>query len=340
MALMDFESSDSTQARLDPLGNPMPDSGSAAYPLPSPPTAQVPLQGDTAGGLPSWYNQGQVDSWYQSELGRPATNPDAGTGGHYGMEHAGAGSMDAIYGIIHNSPEAQAHRTQTTGTSIAPRDTGQTDPSQQLLSQYALDRFNQRLNPNPNSGTSMYETYARQLFDTLKGPAYSDADAQTLKANAYDGMEQERSSTKQRYMEELSRRGIPPSSGVALQGLIKIDNHFAGLRTQVERGFATQAMEAQRQNQIQALSVAAQLAAEEEGRQSDALQFAMLPYQLQNDSFSRNLQLVNAGGSPMSALSGLLGVANYGQGVNTQNQSNRASSANALGQYLSFLLGL
>lgn len=66
--------------------------------------------------LPAWWNQGQVDQWFNQLLGRPEVNPDSSylgheTGGHYGQELAGgAKSMDDVYNIIYNSQEGQAHR--------------------------------------------------------------------------------------------------------------------------------------------------------------------------------------------------------------------------------------
>lgn len=304
------------------------------------PTASVPAESSASSAsnpwsLPSWWDPGfqsQVDSLYQSAQGRPATNPDATylgreTGGHYGMDLAPLGSKDAVLKAITagGAPPASA-----------PAQTGYEDPGTNQLLQYLQDRFKSLMNPQAGSGQSIYEQYARELMAKLQQPAYSDADAQVLKANAYDSMEQERSQTKQRYMETLSRRGILPSSGIALDGLIKIDNHFDGLRAQVDRGFATQAMEAQRQNDLTALQVAAQLASSENGRMNNAYQFAYAPYQLNNDAFGRNLQLVNAGGSPYSFLNSLVGAGNYGQAVNQQ----QANNIGSLMQYIGFIMGM
>lgn len=127
--------------------------------------------------MPAWWNQQQVNQWYVDELGRPAVNPDttyAGqeTGGNYGMEHAGAGSLADVYGTIHNSPEAAAYReskNKPPPTTAAPEPqspysggggSGQLDD---LISQL-MNQFSQS-----NSWLAEDRAQRKQWADYLKG---------------------------------------------------------------------------------------------------------------------------------------------------------------------------
>lgn len=185
------------------------------------------------------------------------------------------------------------------------------DPASALLENYALDQFGNRINPNPTSGTALYEKYARELMDTLRQPVYSPQDEAILKTKATNAIMQERDQTKQRWLEELQARGIPPSSGVALDGLQRIESHFEGLRTTAEAQFASDAIGQTRANRLQVLNTAGQLSQEEEARLQDAGNYARVPYDLQDRAFQRNLQLVGAGGSPSDLTSNALGIANF-----------------------------
>lgn len=201
------------------------------------------------------------------------------------------------------------------------------DPASNRLAQYALDQYGRRMNPDPNSGTALYEKYARQLMDTLQQPVYSPQDESILKTRASDAIEQERSATKQRWIQELSARNIPLSSGVALDGLQRIENQFNGLRTQAEAQFATDAIAQTRQNRLQVLDTAGNLASEEEGRRQDAGNYARVPYDLQNQAFQRNLQVVNAAGSPADLAGTALGIAGFNRDSSQLNASNALARA-------------
>src|SRR5438132_4470898 len=225
-----------------------------------------------------------------------------------------------------------------------------TDPASALLENYALDRFGQRMNPAPTSGTAMYEQYAKQLVDTLKSPVYSPQDEAVLKTKATNAIMAERDQTKQRWLEELSARGIAPSSGVALDGLQRIEQHFEGLRTTAEAQFAANAIDQTRAQRFQALDTLGQLSQEQEGRLTDAGNFARVPYDLSNQAFNRNLQLVGAGGSPSDLYGNAMTLAQFQNNSALQRaqlalQQQAYSSGNsqamtaALLQYLGYLFG-
>ena len=213
------------------------------------------------------------------------------------------------------------------------------DSSQRLIEDYALDRFHQRQNPDPNSGTALFEKYARELIDTLKQPVYSPEDEAVLKSKAVNTIEGERTQTKQRWLEELNRRGIAPSSGIALQGLLDIDNHFNTARNTFETSFAADAVSATRANRVQVLDTYGQLADSEESRLREAGTYAAMPYGLQNDAFQRNLQLVGLGGNPSNFINSLLGIQEAGMQADYYRSSNRAALSAGLLQYLGYVYG-
>lgn len=184
-----------------------------------------------------------------------------------------------------------------------------TDPNARLIEDYALDRFRSLLNPPQDSGTALFEQYAKELIETLKQPVYSPEDEAVLKGRALDSIETERGATKQRWVEEMSRRGISPQSGLYLDGLLKIDNHFATARTVFEREFAAGAIDQTRQQRFQVLNTLGTLAGSEEARLTNALTYATIPKQLSDNAFQQGLQLVGAGGNPTSLLSSALAIA-------------------------------
>ena len=211
------------------------------------------------------------------------------------------------------------------------------DPTQRLIEDYALNRQQHLTNPDPNSGTALFEKYARELIETLRGPVYSPQDEAVLKTRATDAIESERSATKARWMEVLSMRGITPSSGVALDGLLKIENHFNSARTVFEREFAADAINATRAQRVQALDTTGQLADSEEGRLREAGTYAAMPYGLEEDAFQRNLQMMGMGGSPSQMIQSLLGIQSAGQQSDALRSSNRAALSSGLLQYLGYM---
>lgn len=213
------------------------------------------------------------------------------------------------------------------------------DPSQRLIEDYALDRFRQLQNPDPNSGTALFEKYARKLIDTLRGPVYSAGDEAVIKGKALDTIMGEQDRTIQQWMEQLSRRGIPPSSGPALEGIRQIQDHYKRLRTQVEADFARDAIAQTRTQRQQVLSTAGQLAGSEQSRLNAAGTYAAMPYGLTQDAFQRNLQLVGAGGNPASLVQSLLGVANANQASDYYSSQQRQQLAGGLLQLLGYMTG-
>lgn len=173
-----------------------------------------------------------------------------------------------------------------------------TDPSQQLLESYALNRFQQLQNPDPNSGTALYESYAKQLVDQLKAAPYTQGDEAAIKAGAYNQINQDEATTTQQWMQEMAKRGIPPSSGVALQGIQNIKQQFNQSRASVDQQFATNAIGMSQANRTNALGVLGNLATSENTRLNAAGTYAAIPYNMTQTAFGNNLAAVQAGGNP------------------------------------------
>lgn len=259
-----------------------------------------------------WYYPTIRPEGYQNQLG---DNEVAGQQQEYAYRQAAAQQgrkVDAGSANIASALKANGGDVNRTLASGAPsfQNTSPTftDPTQRLVEDSALARMQHLQNPDANSGTAMYEQYARDLVNTLKQPVYSPQDESIIKGSALDAMARERDQTKQRWLEEVSRRGLNPSSGPALQGLLEIDNHYNTARTQVEAQFAKDAIQQTRDQRFQVGDVLSKLSQSEEGRLSDAVNYAKMPYGLTQDAFGRNLQLTSAAGNPAQNLQSLLSV--------------------------------
>lgn len=293
-------------------------------------------------------------------------------------------------------------------TGGAPSFAGQfDDPGSKLIEQYALGRFHELQDPNPSSGTalfekwlrdlvgkqqtqtpleselpnivsqvkqpSQYEQYVPEMVNQLKAPVYSDQESSQLKARVYDDIEVQRQQTKQRWIEEISRRGFQPSSGPALEGLLRIDEQFNTMRTVADREFAVNAIGVRenRRGQIadallglknaqsgrlgevvQALSALgseargrdsrttdalSSLHGSENERQDKALTYAKLPKQLSDNAFQQGLQLVGAGGNPQSMLNSALSIYQTVANNNRIQRDERDASLEAIFEYLAGL---
>lgn len=213
------------------------------------------------------------------------------------------------------------------------------DPASRLLEDYALDQFGRRMNPDPNSGTAMFENYARQLMDTLGQPVYSSQDEAIIKGQALNSINQEESNTLRQWLDEIQRRGLRPSDGPALDGVRRIKEYFNQARNTFETEFAKDAIAQTRNQRTQQLGVAGQLATAQEARMREAGTYAAIPKQLQDNSFQQGLQLVGAGGSPQSALNSMMQLAQMNQQQDAYNSAQRSQLTQGLLQYLGYLFG-
>lgn len=366
MATMDFDSDDTRRQAMAALwsGQPMPDdlatrwqapsAGAGTTPFSATPSSATPTNGTAREAALQQF--ASVYGQYGREVGADEQQDfdnlwrqsrEGSTFGGAGLDHPTGAWTDVLAGY---QPQIAARLGPAGGgngggagsgggTLFANPHPSFSDPATQLIENYALDRFQQRQNPNPNSGTAQYEQYAKQLIDALKQPVYSSSDEAILKTGATDAMERERGQTKQRWIEEMSRRGIPPSSGVALDGLRKIEEHYNGLRTQVDAQFAREAIGRTRDQRTQVLDVLGQLAGSEEGRLREAGTYAAIPQQLLDNAFQRNLQLTGGAGNPGSTLNSILALNQANQNASATQSQNRSAFTSGLLQLLGALGG-
>lgn len=232
-------------------------------------------------------------------------------------------------------PASNPYNSSTqTRTNTSPQFT---DPSQRLLEDYGLDRFHELQNPSQGSGNQLYESYAKQLVDMLKQGPYSQSDEAAIKAGAYNSINGDEQTTIQQWMEEMSRRNIQPSSGVALDGVQKIKESFNKLRASVDQQFAAGAIGMRRQDRMTALDVLGNLATSENSRLNLAEHFGRIPYDLGTDAFNQGLQMVNAGGSPAQAVQSAISLATA---IQQSQQLNSQQKAQALAWLYELIGGL
>ncbi len=224
--------------------------------------------------------------------------------------------------------------TQTAMQTPSPTAPQFDDPGMARIESHAVSNYDRLTNPAADSPGAMFEKYLGTLAEKLQQPAYSQADEAAYKGGALDAVQKEQDAQEKRWAEEMGRRGIQPSSGVYLDGLKNIRNHYGALRTQEHGNFARKAIDDTRTQRMQAADVLGRGVDAVRSREATAGQYAQVPYQLSQDSFARNLSLVNGGDSPQAYLNSQMGVAQGQQRTQMYNQANQAEQMEALMELL------
>lgn len=304
-------------------------------------------------GQPS-LNADQINEAYRTAFGRNASASELASEQENANKYGAQGILNSIASRTNDTPGSGVAGTAkwtgpvptgksntTSGapnfrTNTNPANTSPmfTDPSQQLLESYALDRYHQLQNPDPNSGTGLYESYAKQLVDQLKAAPYSRGDEATIKAGAYNSIGADEQTTTQQWMDEMSKRGIPPSSGIALQGIQNIKDQYNKARASVDQQFASNAITMGQNNRMNALGVLGNLATSENTRLNSAGTYAAIPYNLTQDAFGRNVAAVQAGGNPSVNASTAIQLAQAVQQSNSLSAQQKAQFLQELYQFI------
>jgi len=358
---------------------------------PPPPASGTP----PATATPDYYApQDQVSAAYQQYLGRPM-NAD-----EYQYWAGNANFSNEIA----NSPEAQAYRArngnQGSGSPAppSPPPIAQNTPvfSDPATAEWErnlramVDRLNQPqqapdygalieqmrnavsryTTPADNPDFQPYVDYMRKYFAQLQGPAYTPAQQDLIQTQALDPLERQKQSARQQVIQRLAAQGISPSSGIMEKALQAVDTQFAQLETQSRAGFATNAINLERQNAAQAGQVGGAISGAQQQNttfndqrfnqglnlqkslvdtenqfantnEQRAMQAIQLLFQLPQLADTR-LGLANQtlqGGSP-SQMSGLFGnLAQFGQLGNQQSAQDQQYWAQ-IGAALAHLFGL
>jgi hypothetical protein len=243
----------------------------------------------------------------------PAQGFSQGFGGDPGM--AGWGGEGGPGGFSFDSPNYAAQFT---------------DPIQQALEQFAIQRAQQLETPPQGSGQNLLEQALRAISAQYQNGGFTPHEQEVLNTQAIEPVEQLRQARREQVIQSLSARGISPGSGVALQMLADVDRQFDGLITEQRRSIAAQSAQETQQRQLQALTMLGQLAGTEGTRLDNAFQYRSVPLNLADRSFQQAMALLGQQGNPASLYNPLLQLSQQQQG---QSQG----TSEALG-YLAYLL--
>lgn len=169
----------------------------------------------------------------------------------------------------------------------------------------------------------------KAYMSQLNGPAYTPQQMDLMQTQSLDPLSAQRDAARQQIIQHYAAIGQSPSSGTVQQALQQSDQHFERQRTQTQAGFATQAVNTQRQNAQQAAMLAPQIAGLEqqqfsgnEGRQMQGVNLAgIIPALAQSRISAANgmIQPINTGGLLQQLMqgqqTGYQNSANYTDGI-------------------------
>lgn len=94
--------------------------------------------------------------------------------------------------------------------------------------------------------------FTNQRVDKLQGPAYTGAEQDVLRTQLFDPMERDRQASLKRAYEQVSARGLEPTSGVAQHLLQEVNRAFDEQRTRAGGTLASRQIEEQRSREQEA----------------------------------------------------------------------------------------
>lgn len=251
--------------------------------------------------------------------GQTGSGPDSGsidwTQGTPGISQPGGGQTPPI------SPYGTPSRTLPAQF---------TDPITGPIEAAAQLRAQQLENPASNSGQALFEQALRSIAQQFQNGGYTPAEQELLTTQVMDPLEQARSARKQEVLQNLSARGIPQTSGVAIQMLNDVDRQFDAMRQSSQRGLGADIAQERTNRMLQAIQLLSGLAGTENSRLDQAFQYRTTPLNLADRAFNQAMQVYQGAGNPLQLVNSLAGLAN------TQYAQNSATQE-ALG-YLAYLL--
>lgn len=201
-----------------------------------------------------------------------------------------------------------------------------------------------------------FVNYARQRAQKLQGPAYTGAESEVLRTQALDPIEADRQAAQQRALQNISARGMDPTSGIAQQLLNDVNASFDRSRAGAQNQLAYNTINEQRSREQeaqqllgyipQAQSAAAQGDLEfvqslnnalnqlEQGSIASAGQSAALGQQTRNEEQARRQEALSLAAMlqqlPTTALQ--QSMAAIGMGPSPESLANTAISLYGIGQ--------
>ena len=110
--------------------------------------------------------------------------------------------------------------------------------------------------------------YLKSYGQQLQGPAYTPSQSELIQTQALDPLTQQRDAQEQQILQWASAHGLDPKSGPVLQQLQDLNQKYQQARTQVQSGFATNAIGFEKQQQAQAAQIGQILQTLEQGQQT------------------------------------------------------------------------
>jgi hypothetical protein len=208
------------------------------------------------------------------------------------------------YGLRAGEPVGSGGGGGGATSQAAPR--GQfTDPLASALEAFANQRARDLQNPPGGSGQAMLEELLKKISAQFQNGGFTPGEQEVFQTQAIDPLERLRTARKQQVMQELSRRGITPSSGVAQSMLADVDRQFDAQRATTQRGIAAQGAQETQQRMLQAVQLLSQLQGTQEGRMDKAGQYLNVPINLADRAWNQSFQLYNAN-NPLSLINPLM----------------------------------
>jgi hypothetical protein len=213
-------------------------------------------------------------------------------------------NQQRIYDV--RDPSRTSSGSQTTTRQATQSSPPQfSDPLAKALEAFAAQRAQELQNPPGGSGQALLENALRDIAAKFQGGGYTPAEQEVFQTQAIDPLERLRTARKQQVMQELSRRGITPSSGVAQSMLADVDRQFDAQRATTQRGIAAQGAQETQQRMLQAVQLLSSLAGTQEGRLDKAGQYMNVPIGLADRAWNQSFQLYNAN-NPLSLINPLM----------------------------------
>ena len=261
------------------------------------------------------------------------TNPGAPTG-----DLAAAGAMFQQAGQQKVQPVPAYNQGQSTQTPY-------NNSSQSLLLNAVMQRMNMLQQPADTSMSDLFAKMGLAQVDKLSGAPFTDTQNAALLTQHMQPLTQARDATKQQAAEQLSRRGIGPTSGVFIDTMNKIDQSYQQGVAGVTNTLNQQGIDQTTKNQQMQMQILSSLSNMQNANNQTADQRSMELMQAAGMPFNTDLQtlqaLTNAGGSggdASSLISSLLGIGNLNQsGTSYANQQNGANSQ-AIGSVIGYIL--
>ena len=243
------------------------------------------------------------------------------------------------------------------------------DPSMEAFVQAAQQIAQQLQTPYVNPQTAPTVQLLQQILKDVSGEPFTDSESAALRAEAFDQLEQDRTTALDRELARMAFLGHGKGSGTIVEGQNRINRGYDANRAAQQRALTIAGIDQRNQNRttaaevgqllreitgqeaamneargsqavsaLQAVSGArASQRAEQEARLDKALSLLSLPVQLSDQRLQTALQVLGmAGGSsnPTSIFSALSNLANQTQANNLAQQQSNAGFWASLGQMI------